>query len=82
MKKMFILYLFGTLNNNKIVSPNKNCTFAMFLQLRSPFEGFVMLPTEFVVYIDWVYLINLYSSGGWGKLTKILLCCVTVHLTY
>ena len=29
MKKKFILYLFGTLNINKVVSPDKNCTFAM-----------------------------------------------------
>ena len=38
------------------------------LQLRYPFEGFVMLTKEFVVYNGRVYLINLYSSGGWSKL--------------
>ena len=27
-----------------------------------------MLPTEFVVSVSGAYLINLYSSGGWGKL--------------
>ena len=81
MKKMFILYLFGTLNINKVASPDKNCTFAMCFTTQiysTAFEGFVMLPTEFVVYIAGVYLINLYSSGGCGKLTGILLCCVTV----
>ena len=35
-----------------------------------------MLPTEFVVSVSGVYLINLYSSGGWGKLRGKLLCCV------
>ena len=30
MKKMFILYFFGILNINKVVSPDKNCTFAMY----------------------------------------------------
>ena len=33
MKKMFILYPFGTLNINKVISPDKNCTFAMLLLL-------------------------------------------------
>ena len=35
-----------------------------------------MLPTEFVVSVSGAYLINLYSSGGWGKLWGKLLCCV------
>ena len=30
MKTMSILYLFGTVNINKVVFPDKNCTFAMY----------------------------------------------------
>ena len=30
MKTMSILYLFGTVNINKVVSPDKNCTFAIY----------------------------------------------------
>ena len=30
VNKMFIVYLFGTVNINKGVSPDKNCTFAMY----------------------------------------------------
>ena len=37
MKKMFILYLFGTLNINKVVSPDKNCTFAMYFTTQISF---------------------------------------------
>ena len=37
-----------------------------------------MLLTEFVVSIDWAYLIYLFSSGRWGKLRGKLLCCVTL----
>ena len=37
MKKMFILYLFGTLNINTVVSPDKNCTFAMYFTTQISF---------------------------------------------
>ena len=37
IKKMFILYLFGTLNINKVVSPDKNCSFAMYFTTRISF---------------------------------------------
>ena len=40
-----------------------------------------MLPTEFVVSVGGAYLINLYASGGWGKLRVDVLCCFTLHLT-
>ena len=68
------LYLFGTVSINKVVFPDKNCTFAM--HFTPPFKGFVMLPTEFVVSVSGTFLINPYSSGWWGKLRGKLLCCV------
>ena len=43
VKTMLILFLFNTVNITKAVSPDKNCTLPFILQLRSPFEGFVML---------------------------------------
>ena len=43
VKTMLILFLFNTVNITKAVSPDKNCTLPLILQLRSPFEGFVML---------------------------------------
>ena len=74
MKTISILYLFGTVNINKVVSPDKNCTFSMYSTPQISFLRFGMLPTEFVVSVSGAYLINLYSNGGWGKLRRKLLC--------
>ena len=44
LKTMLILFLFSTVNINKAVSPDKkNALLPCILQLRSTFEGFVML---------------------------------------
>ena len=43
LKTMLILFLFGTLNINKAVSPDRNCTFAVHFTTPSPFEVFLWL---------------------------------------
>ena len=76
MKAISILYLFGIVNINKVVFPDKNCTFAMYFTPQISLLRFVIIPKEFVVSVSGAYLINIYSSGGWGKLRGKLLCCV------
>ena len=40
MKTMSFLYLFGTVNINKVVFPDKNCTFAMYFTPQISFLRF------------------------------------------
>ena len=81
MKTMSMLYHFRTVKINKLFLLIKTVLLPCILHFRSPFYGFVMLPTEFVVSVSGAYLINLYSSSGWGKLRGKMLCCVIKHFT-
>ena len=43
IKTMSILYLFGTININKVVFPDKTCTFAMYFTPQISFLRFCIV---------------------------------------
>ena len=69
---------FGSININKAFSRDKIILLPCIFQLISPFEGSIMLPTEFVVSFDGACLTNLYLSSGLGKFIRT--CFATLHL--
>ena len=52
MKPMSFLFLFGTVNINKTILPDKRVIVALHFTIQISLEGFIILLKEFKVIID------------------------------